>query len=302
MKMLVLAGGSGFLGGKFKVFAEERGYTCVTLTRMPIHEADVQWDGKTPGDWCGVLDGAEAVVNFTGRSIDCVHNAKNRRDILQSRVDSVHALTKAIENCDAPPKVFVQTGALAYFGDTVTECDEDAPPGDDFTAEVCKAWEQAFDEATLPTTRKCLLRIGIVLGSGGGALGPLRKLTSMFLGGTTGPGTQYVSWLHETDMNRLLLACIENETMRGTYNATAPNPATNREFMRGLRKALGRPWSPPAPSLAVKLGALFVMRTDPSLALTGRRCISRRLAEEGFEFEHTDLDAALHDVLTRWGK
>ncbi len=301
MKTLILAGGKGFLGSRFALYAAQRGYKCIILTRNPERENEALWDGVDLGEWCGFLEGAEGVINFTGRSVNCLHNRKNRREILESRTRSVAVLNRAIEASTTPPKVFVQSGSLAIYGDTTESCGEDAPHGEGFTVDVCEAWEKEFFEEARHALRKCYLRIGFVLGPNEGAMVPLRNLTKSFLGGTVLPGTQYMSWIHENDMNRLFLACVEDLSMNGVYNATSPNPISNREFMRIMRKVLGRPWSPPAPPFVVKMGATLVMRIEPSLALTGRRGIPERLLDQGFQFQFSDAQEAIRDVLSRWG-
>ena len=149
-----------------------------------------------------------------------------------------------------------------------------------------------------PNTRRVLLRIGLVLGRDGGALSVLGKLTRWFLGGAAGNGRQYISWIHLADMNRMFVDAIEREDVIGMFNATAPNPVTNAEFMRELRRALHRPWCPPAPVWAVRFGS-WLMKTEPSLALTGRRCAPRRFLESGFKFQFPDLRAALKDIYGR---
>ncbi|MDN4074007.1 DUF1731 domain-containing protein [Fictibacillus terranigra] len=146
-------------------------------------------------------------------------------------------------------------------------------------------------------TRQVLLRIGFALGKNGGALEPLQKLVSLNLGGTVGSGKQYISWLHVDDLNAMFLEAMESDRYSGIYNATGPHPVTNKAFMKTLRKAMGKGWAPPAPSPFVWLGAYTVMRTEPSLALTGRNCVPRRLQENGFQFTYTDLEEALRDLV-----
>jgi uncharacterized protein len=297
---IIIPGGSGFLGQSLARTLIQRGYDVCVLTRNAAGwrgpGAALEWDGRTLGPWTRQLDGALAVVNFTGRSVNCRYTPENRREMIESRVDSVRVVDRAIAECDRPPRVLVQSGSLAIYGDAGDRlCDETAPPGDGFPVETCLRWESAFNEGNTPDTRRVLLRIGFVLGREGGALAVLARLTRCFLGGTVGSGRQYISWLHHADMARIVLRAIEHDEMSGVYNATGPTPVTNREFMRVLRRALHRPWSPPAPEWAVRIGS-WLMGTEPSLALTGRRCIPRRLIEEGFEFRFTDLEAALEDV------
>jgi len=258
----------------------------------------VPWDGRTTGPWLSELDGAAAVVNLTGRSVDCRYTSANRQAILASRLDSVRVLGQAIRACRTPPPAWVQAGSLALYGDAGDRlCDESAPVGTGFGAEVCVAWEAAFRAELTPGTRKALLRIGFALGPHGGALTPLARLARWGLGGTVGPGTQYISWLHIADLNAMWRWAIERPEIEGTYNGTGPSPCTNREFMRTLRRVLHRPWAPPTPTFAVRIGAFF-MRTEASLALTGRRCLPTRLAEQGFKFQYHDLRATLTAILS----
>jgi uncharacterized protein (TIGR01777 family) len=303
MPKIVLAGGSGFLGQALGRKLAAEGWEVVVLSRhrrAGVVFREVAWDGATAGPWAAELDGADAVVNLTGRSVDCVHTAANRRLILESRVNSVRALGAALTACRRPPPVWVQCASLAIYGDAGDRiCSEDAPVADDFSAQVCRQWEAALAAVPAPATRKVCLRIGLVLGPGGGALGPLAALTRWFLGGTVGTGRQYLSWLHHADMNDLFRQAIVRPELTGAYNACTANPVPNAEFMRELRGALGRPWSPPAPAWAVRFGARFLLRTDADLALTGRRCVPARLQAAGVTFKYPAVGAALRDLLAQ---
>ena len=236
---IVLPGGSGFLGRSFAALARARGYHCIVLTRNPRDEDDVQWDGRTIGDWAAMFDGAAAVVNFTGRSVNCVYNDANKKEIIESRVNSVRAVDDAVAGCSDPPRVVVQAGSLAIYGDTTEPCGEDAPHGEGFGVKVCEVWEEEFFAQVLPQTRKCFLRIGFVLGTGGGALEPLRNLTRCFLGGTVGRGDQFVSWLHIDDLNRMILTCIEDVSLEGGIQCDRPRPRDESGLHEGDAKGGG---------------------------------------------------------------
>ncbi len=297
---IVLAGGSGFLGHALSKELLARNYEVIVLARAPKMRADgvkeVEWDGRHIGEWIQYLDGAEAIVNLTGRSVNCRHTPENLREIIDSRVNSVTAIGAAIFHVARPPKVWVQSGSLAYYGDLADEwCDENSPQSAGTAIEICRLWENAFNAANLPKTRKVLLRIGLVLAPDDGLLAVLSKLTKWFLGGRVGSGRQYMSWIHVADMNRIFLDAIKNEKLSGAYNATGPNPVMNEEFMYELRCALHRPWSPPAPEFAVKIGSRL-MKTEASLALTGRRCAPKRFLENGFQFQFPELHGALSDI------
>jgi uncharacterized protein (TIGR01777 family) len=201
-----------------------------------------------------------------------------------------------------PPGVWVQAATAHIVGDPEprdTVCDDSTPAGPqhEMAPSVAVAWERALQESKLPAQRAVILRISFVLGAGGGAFPKLRRLTRWGLGGSAGRGDQWISWIHEEDLQRLVLAAIDDEAFRGTYMVTAPVPVTNRDFMRAMRAACGRPWSPPAPELAIRIACRLALDTDPELVLRGRRCVPRRLLDEGrFEFSFPSLDAALKDL------
>ncbi|HST50948.1 MAG TPA: TIGR01777 family oxidoreductase [Pyrinomonadaceae bacterium] len=298
---VVLAGGSGFLGHALAEEFSRAGYEVVVLTRKLkknfARSRQVEWDGRSVGRWARELEGAAAVVNLAGRSVDCRYTAKNRREIVESRVGSVEAIGRAVRACAEPPRVLVQAGSLAIYGDAGRRvCDERASAGKGFSVEVCLRWERAFDSLELSRTRKVLLRVGFVLGRGGGAFPKLARLARFYLGGTTGSGRQYISWLHVRDFCRLVAWTVEREDAEGVFNATGPCPVTNAEFMCELRCALRRPWSPRVPALLVRAGSLL-LRTEAELALTGRRCLPERLVESNFKFMYTNLECALADLV-----
>lgn len=297
---IVLAGGSGFLGSSLAARLAHQGFDVVTLTRSPRdachHGRDVYWDGRTTGAWIEACDGAQAVINLTGRSVDCRYTAANRREIVDSRVESVRAIGAALARASDPPPVWIQASSLAIYGDAGDRiCTEDAPAGEGFSVDVCRRWEDAFHEQQIANVRPVVLRIGFVLARGDGALRRLERITRCFAGGTVGTGRQYISWLHQDDLNRMVEWCLENPATAGIYNATGPQPVTNATFMRALRRSLRRPWSPPTPMLAVRIGARL-MQIEASLALTGRRCVPRRFEEEGFSFRYTDLETCLDEI------
>jgi uncharacterized protein (TIGR01777 family) len=299
-KRLILAGGSGFIGRALAQEFSARGYAVVVLTRSPRQREDgvreTAWDGVHPGAWTMLLEGADAIINLAGKNINCPHTPENLRAITTSRVDSVQAIATALDQAKLPPKVWVQASAVGFYGDTADAiCDESAPVGNDPLANVCRQWEATFASASLPRTRKVTLRIGFVLGRDGGALPVLCKLTQYFLGGAAGSGRQYISWIHLADLVAMFVAAVEDEKLSGTFNAVGPQAVTNGQFMRELRRVLHRPWSPPAPGLAVKLGARL-LGSEASLALVSQRCAPKRFLAGGFKFQFADITSALSDL------
>jgi uncharacterized protein (TIGR01777 family) len=297
---IVIAGGSGFIG---RVLAKEYAYRhcdVVILTRTPrVRTSDIRevaWDGKNPGDWVHHLSGADALINLTGKNINCPHTRRNLRELTESRIDSIKALAAACERVTVPPRVWVQASATGFYGDSGDAlCDEHAPAGHNALADICRRWEDAFTAAELPRTRKATLRIGFVLGRNGGAFPLLAKLATWGLGGRAGNGRQFISWIHLYDLLQMFHVAVERENFAVTANAVAPNPVTNGEFMRELRRAVKRPWSPPVPALAVKLGAKF-MESEPALVLTGQRCVPGVFQELEFPWRYPQVYGALEDL------
>lgn len=298
---LIIAGGSGFVGRALSEFFAAKEFAVVVLTRGKSEARDgirfVNWDGKTAGNWWRELDSAAALFNLTGRNINCRFTEKNRREILHSRIDSVRALRDAVGRCSSPPSIWAQASATGIYGDTGDRvCDETAPHGTDFLARVCEQWEAEFADVAVPKMRKIALRFGVVLGPDGGMIAPLEKLARAFLGGHVGSGRQFISWIHLADLIGIFVAAIAEKDFAGVFNAVAPNPVTNSEFMCELRRALHRPWSPPAPAWAIKIIAPLI-GTEPSLALASTRAIPKRLLEKNFRFRFSGLRPALSDIL-----
>lgn len=302
-RRVILAGGSGFIGQSLARELLARNYEVVVLTRTPRERTDgaieTEWIGAHGGEWMKFLDGAEAIVNLTGKNINCPHTPENVRELAGSRVNSVRDIEVSFSHVQNPPRVWVQAGAIGFYGDHGDFlCDENTLNGPDNLAEICRQWEDAFHSAVVPKTRRVLLRTGFVLGRDGGALPVLGKLAKYFLGGTVGSGKQFISWIHIKDLTQMFIEAIEQGNLKGTFNAVAPNPVTNAEFMGELRHALHRPWSPPVPEWAVKLGSRL-MKSEPSLALAGCRCAPEKFIEAGFKFQFQDLRGALKNLYPR---
>lgn len=300
-KRIILAGGTGFIGRTIARELAARGAGVVILTRNPQPSPPVgrhvQWDGKMIGEWAREVDGADAVLNLAGKNVNCRYTPKALAEIDESRVNAVTAMNTAIAGCKVPPRVLIQAATTAIYGDTGDNwLDESAPPGYGVPPLTALKWEHAFATHPTPNIRRVTLRISFVLGRDGGALSLLSMLTKCFLGGAVGSGRQYISWIHIDDLTRLVDRAIEDESMCGVYNVATLNSVTNAQFMRELRRAHRRPWSPPTPALLVRIGC-FMMRTEPVLALTGRRVLPKRLEEMRFEFRFPELREALEDII-----
>jgi uncharacterized protein (TIGR01777 family) len=303
---VVIAGGTGFLGGNLARYLVGLGCGVVVMSRHQSVEdprwLHAQWDARTLGDWVRHLDGAAALVNLTGRTVDCVKTPDHCDEILRSRVESTEVLGRALRNVKALPRTWVQMATAHRYGDPPeVVCDEDAAFGYGLAPSVGQAWEEAFAWVVPSQMRQVILRTSFVLGRTGGALPRLARLVRCGLGGRVGDGRQGISWIHEQDMNRLFARAIADDGVNGAYLATAPNPVSNAEFMRELRRVLRALFGLPAKRWMVRLGAPLLLRTDADLALYGRYCVSRRLREEGFEFKFPDLASALRDLYNPGG-
>jgi uncharacterized protein (TIGR01777 family) len=306
---VVIPGGTGYLGRALLEPLRERGDEVVVLTRGRSRQMDgwraVHWDARTVGDWASELEGAGALVHLNGRSVDTRPTRRNVDELISSRVEPVRAVGEALRGCAEPPPVWVQASSLAIFGDGGDELiDESVPPsgiGPREMVTVCLAWEAAFRTAGPDVDRPVLLRFGIGLGGpDDAATKRLAQIVRLGLGGRVGSGTQWVSWIDLEDLVAVMLRAIDDPTMRGTYHVTSPNPVTNDELMRTYRRLLGRRIGLPGPAIGARLAAPL-MGTSASLALTGRRCVPRRLLDEGFEFRHPRFEETARLALERVG-
>jgi uncharacterized protein (TIGR01777 family) len=305
-KRIILAGGSGFLGQSLAKEFLRQNYEVIVLTRSPRVRNDaateIYWDAKSLGDWTKWIDGTEAVVNLTGKSVDCRCNEANRKAIIASRVDSTRVLGEAIAKCKQPPRVWLNSSSATIYKHTFdTQMDESGETGampeahDEFSIEVIRKWERALDEAQTPATRKVALRITMVFGKDGGVFPVLRRLTRFCLGGKMGSGKQFVSWIHVDDFLRAVEWLIARGDLIGAINLAAPNPLPNRDMMRLMREAGGVPFGLPATEWMLEVGAVF-LRTETELILKSRRVVPGKLLVSGFQFQFPDLRGALKNL------
>jgi uncharacterized protein (TIGR01777 family) len=289
---VLIAGGSGLLGGALRRALANSGHDLRVLTRHPRGHGDIQWSADPGGPWTRELDAADAVVNLAGESIAGGRwTARRKQRILESRVGATRALAAAI-NARRRPVAFLSGSAVGYYGPTGDETStEESPPGSDFLAAVCVAWEQAALQASA-ASRVVLLRTGVVLSRDGGALPQMALPFRFGVGGRVGSGRQFVSWIHVEDwvgLTRLLL----EQTAAGAINVTAPNPVTNAELAHALGRAMGRPALIPAPAFALRL-ALGEMAE--ALLLGGQRVVPARAQQLGYAFKYSNVDAALGEI------
>ncbi|MFL6207865.1 MAG: TIGR01777 family oxidoreductase [Pyrinomonadaceae bacterium] len=310
---IIIPGGTGQVGTMLARAFHAGGHEVVVLSRKPGSAAwrEVAWDAETLTDWAAELDGADAVINLAGRSVNCRYNAENRRVIKASRVNSTRVVGAAIAKCARPPRVWLQASTAAIYAhrydapnDEATGiiggAEPNAPDTWRFSLDVATAWERALDEAQTPHTRKVKLRTAIVMSPDrGGPFDILLKLVRCGLGGRAGKGRQYVSWIHDQDFVRAVGWLIEHEEITGAINLAAPTPLPNEEFMRDLRAAWGAWFGLAATEWMLELGAR-VLGTETELILKSRRVIPGRLLQAGFTFQFPTWPEAARDLCRRW--
>jgi uncharacterized protein (TIGR01777 family) len=309
---IILPGGAGQVGTILaRAFTAER-HEVVVLSRapQPAPWRVVAWDGETLGDWAKEFEGADAVVNLAGRSVNCRYNAANRKAILESLVKSTHVVGEAIARAAVPPRVWLQSSTATIYSHRFDAANDevngilggDEPHAPDtwrFSIDVAKAWEQAANDAVTPRTRKVLLRSAMVMSPDrGGVFHVLLGLVRKGLGGTSGDGRQFVSWIHDRDFIRAVSWLIDHD-LAGAVNLAAPNPIPNAEFMRGLRTAWGGRFGLPATRWMLEIGAVF-LRTESELVLKSRRVVPGRLLKSGFAFQFPTWPVAAADLCNRW--
>jgi uncharacterized protein (TIGR01777 family) len=314
---VIIPGGSGQVG---QILARDfcaRGWDVIVLSRRGASRASdrsgrvIGWDGKSAGGWCDEIDGSDIVINLAGRSVNCRYNQANRREIIDSRVESTKAITAAIRDAGNPPPLLLQASTATIYAHRYDAGNDDIDGiigGDEpnvpdtwrFSIDVAKAWEAAATAIDLPSTRTVLLRSAITLSPDRGSVFEvLLRLVRFALGGTNGDGRQYVSWIHDADFVAAIDWLIEHQDLEGPINLSSPNPVPNREFMRTLRECWGQRIGLPATRWMLEIGARL-LQTETELILKSRRVIPARLLQSGFVFKFADWKSAAADLCCRY--
>lgn len=310
---IVIPGGSGQVGTLLARALHAAGDEVVVLSRTPARAPwrTAAWDGESVGAWAAEVDGADAVINLAGHTVNCRYTAANRRRILESRVRSTRAVGEAIARAARPPAAWLQASTATIYAHRfdaandeatgiVGGAEPDVPDAWRFSIRVATAWERALGEARTPRTRRVALRSAMVMSPDrGGVFDALLSLGRLGLGGRYGDGRQYVSWVHEDDFVRAVRWLLEHDEVEGAVNVAAPNPLPNAEFMRELRSAGGIRFGPPKPAWLLDIGAVL-LRTEPELVLKSRRVVPGRLLDAGFTFDFPDWAAAARELGARW--
>lgn len=309
---VVIPGGSGQVGTVLARRFHSQQNDVVVLSRTPTTAPwrVVAWDAVSLGPWAKEVDGADVVVNLAGRSVSCRYTPANRREIKESRVLSTQVVGEAIRAARTPPRVWLQASTATIYSHRFDEANDeksgviggtepDAPDTWRFSIDVATAWEAAFDAAETPHTRKVAIRSAMTMSPDrGGVFDTLLWLVRRGLGGRSGGGRQYVSWVHEIDFVRAIEWLIAGD-LSGPVNVCSPQPVPNADFMRDLRNAWGTRVGLPATRWMLELGA-WAMRTETELVLKSRRVVPAHLLESGFTFRFPAWPDAARDLCRRW--
>ena len=310
---IIIAGGSGQVGTILARHFHRNGQSVVVLSRN-LQKAPwrvVHWDGSTLGPWLDELNYSDVLINLAGRSVNCRYTPKNRREMLDSRVLSTQILHQAIAAIEHPPAVWLNASTATIYRHALDRpMDEStgefggneagAPNTWNFSIQVARAWEDAFFSIQTPGTRKVALRSAMTFSADrGGVFDVFLKLVRHGLGGTTLPGTQFVSWIHEVDFIRSIEFLLERKELTGAVNLASPHPLPNREFLAILRKAWGTRIGLPTTEGMLELGT-FLLRTESELVLKSRQVVPARLLEAGFQFKYSTWAPAAQDLVARW--
>jgi len=309
---IVIPGGSGQVGTVLARSFHQDGHDVVVLSRRPASEPwrTIPWDGETLGDWVAEFEGADAIINLAGQSVNCRYNDRNRRVIKDSRVKSTRVVGDAIAQAWKPPCVWLQASTATIYAHRFDAANDEAngiidgsePNAPDtwrFSIDVATSWERALKESPTPQTRRVAMRSAIVMNPDPGSpFSTLLQLVKFGLGGAAGDGRQYMSWIYDRDFTSAVLWLIEHEELEGPVNLAAPNPLINSEFMRVLRSAWGMPFGLPATEWMLELGA-FVLQSETELILKSRRVVPAKLLESGFAFQFPAWPDAAKELCQR---
>lgn len=313
MRKIIIAGGTGFIGEALaqhfaandeviiltrgKQHVQTNAYYKNEEIRNNSHIRFVFWDAATKGSWAAELEGADILINLCGKSVNCRYTEKNKAEIFSSRTQPTAVLGEAIRACVAPPKLWINASSATIYRHA-TDRPQDEYNGEienDFSVQVCKAWERSFFDVRTPFTRKVALRMAVTLGKGG-VIVPYFNLLKFGLGGHQGNGRQMYSWIHIKDTCNIIEWIYAHKEMEGVYNCSSPNPVTNKTFMRTLQKITGHKFGLPAFEWMLKIGAAII-GTETELILKSRWVLPTKLLESGFRFECDTIDKAFTEIV-----
>ncbi|MEO6612320.1 MAG: TIGR01777 family oxidoreductase [Chitinophagaceae bacterium] len=315
-KKIIIAGGTGFIGEEMIKYWGKENQLIILTRQLPdsknnrnkynslskedfLHVRFVKWDGKTTGDWVKETDAADLIINLAGKTVNCRYTQKNKKEILESRINAVKAIGAALQQYKKPPDCWINASSATIYRDAIdrsqNEYNGEFHPG--FSVGVCQEWEKTLFDQPTPSTRKIALRMAITLGPGG-VLIPYFNLLKFGLGGKQGNGKQMFSWIHIEDTCRMIEWITEHKEMKGVYNCSSPHPVANAAFMDTLRKITGTKIGLPAYKWMLKVGALLI-GTETELVLKSRWVVPTKMLETGFTFNYPFLEDALKNIISK---
>jgi uncharacterized protein len=292
---ILIAGGSGLVGSRLSEMLIDLGYEVAHLSRSPDKYSrykTFRWDVKDKFIDENAITYADYIINLAGASVaEKKWTDEVKQEIIASRVQSANLIYSSLQKTNHHVKGYISASAVGIYGDTGEQLmSEDSTYGDDFLAEVCKAWETAAWQVKELDLRTVILRLGIVLSNQGGALPQIARPIKMMAGAPLGTGKQYMSWIHIDDACRIFIAAIEDTRLEGVYNAVAPHPVTNKEFTKELADTIHMPLVlPKVPAFALNI----VLGEKSEVVLTGQRVSATKILHTGFTFEYNYLEEAL---------
>lgn len=302
---IAVTGSTGFIGSQLVKTLIEKGHSLILLVRNPdkarrlwsadqlAHVEIVPYQATASGDWQQVISGCDAVINLAGTPIAERWTPEYKDSILQTRQLGTQRLVEAIAQASSRPKVLINASAIGFYGTSETATfDEQSPSGQDFLAEVCRQWEGAAQKVTELGVRLVILRFGIVLGNGG-ALAKMIPPFKLFAGGPLGTGRQWFSWIDRDDLVALIVFALEQESMQGTFNATAPQPVRMAELCQALGERLHRPSWLPVPDFALEL----LLGEAAKVVLEGQQVLPKATQAAGFNFAYPEIRTSLQKIL-----
>jgi uncharacterized protein len=316
-KKIVIAGGTGFIGQAIAAYFGKENHIVIIGRQavnshhnnaagdllLPADGFDItyrRWDGEhAEKHWTSELEGADVVINLAGKSVNCRYNEKNKKAILDSRVNATKAIGSAIRHCTVPPRLWINAASATIYRHATDRPQDEytGETGNDFSVQVCKIWEQTLNEQRTPFTRKVALRMAITLGQGG-VMMPYFNLLKFGLGGRQGSGRQMYSWVHAEDVCRLIEWLHTKPELEGVFNCAAPYPVTNDFFMQTLRAVTGHRFGFPAYRWMLTIGA-WLIGTEKELLLKSRWVVPTRLTKAGFVFKYEKLEPALKEIIQK---
>jgi len=315
-KKIIIAGGTGFIGEEITRYFENDNEIIILSRKIDngvtnrnketiLSSKDapkiklVKWDGVHIGEWTKEIENADVIINLAGRSVNCRYNERNRNEILNSRINATKVLGEGIKLCSKPPQLWINASSATIYPHAETKPNDEytIELKDDFSVQVCKQWEKAFNDIDTPLTRKVIFRMAITLGAGG-ILKPYFNLLKFGLGGKQGTGEQMYSWIHIEDTCRVIEWVVDNENISGVYNVSSPYPVSNKEFMKTLRAATGYRFGVPAFEWMLKIGVKMI-GTETELVLKSRWVLPTKLIKEGYQFKYAHLRSALKDIIAK---